>query len=157
MSVTITTSPVDRFVNTLVDNLRAREGLVGVLITTAWMGPESKNEAIEFMEAEEEQEWGQLGNRRRETTFTWHGFVGCTRPGSGDDTARLARARVYALFAELEAELRDDPMVHDETGAMTADRVAQVLSGNLIQGVDPDGRWCQLTFAVRAKATLPTS
>lgn len=157
MTVTIATSAADRFVCALADNLAKREGLGGVLITTAWMGPENKVEAIEFLECEWDQEWGFLGNFRREERFTWHGIITSVMAGAGEDTVRAARARCYQILAEIEAELRRDPRVPDENDVQTANRAAQLESGLVAQGVTPDGRGCVLTFAVKAAGTLPTN
>lgn len=157
MSVTITTSAADRFVCALVDNLAKREGLAGVDIISAF-NPDARNETIQFVECEFEQEWGSIGNLRREEKFTWHGFVACVKPGGGEDVIRATRARVFALFAELEAELRRDPRVGDASDVKTANRAAQIMEGSLVQRAVPDAdRACQLTFSVKAQGTLPTT
>lgn len=160
MAVTVTTSAVDRFLNALVDRLRLREGLEKVAISSGPLGPDEAGPSIEFIDWTAPQDWGALGNRRREEEATFRGFIWYQkRVPVTEDGWRELRGRATAILAEIEDELRATPegvQVFDASGVATC-RTAHVTENEGDQGVNANGRWVSISFAIEVKATLPTS
>ena len=146
------TSKVDAFVNALADALGERAGLAGVKIFTS---PDSaaldRSDCIQFIDAEMEQEWGMLGNRRREEMFTWHAAILCSKGGKTDAVARALRARCFEILGEIEDCLRVDPTV----GSVV--KVSQLKNGRLEQGANSEQLTCDFVFDIEVKASLASS
>ena len=129
--------------------LHARAGLAGVQVTTAPAGSETRSESIQMGDAGQSEVWAVIGTRRRDEDFTIDAAIWKVQPGAGDAVATTARLRAYALLAEVEAALRESPRL----GLAGVEQMA-VSNADLEQGVNPDGRWAQLTFQVRVTARL---
>src|SRR6185436_2449320 len=138
--MTTETSKVHAFLNALVDGLNARPALIEktVQVASAWLGGDTdRNESIQFSDAEMSQEWGLLGNKRREETFTVAGSIGVHRAGKNEPVIREVRERVLVLLGEVEDFLRVDPSVGNVV------KVCQLKDGRMDQGATDEGRWCQ--------------
>lgn len=148
------TSMVHRVKCTLADGLSLRAALQGVQVTTAYVGKNTARlETIQLLDADGEQEWGALGNRRREERFNLEGVVQVQRPGQGEETSRATRGRAVELFAELEAYLGERP----DLGALGPSLVAQVSNWEMREGATPDGRYCVIAFVIAVRCSLRAS
>ena len=145
----VVTSKLDATMLALADGLALRAGLSGVQIATGPLGGDSAQESIQLFTGSLDQEFVTT-NRRREELLTIEGAIWVMRAGKDDTVIRVARARAIALLAEIETFLRDDPSI----GATV--RAAEVQAVSLDQGVNPDGRWCQLDFTLAASQRLNT-
>lgn len=150
------TSPVAAFLDALCERLRARPDFEGVEIYSAVVPTsELRGDTVMFDSVDERQEWGTLGNFRREHTWATTIGVLCKRPGKDEPTIRAVRARAYEIAGLIERELRQTNygvQVASPTGEFTA-RVAWVGSIELDQFATAEGRWCALTVTVQAEAT----
>lgn len=143
------TSAVGKLLDALVDALMARPGLVGVQVTSGWVGGDTDaRETIQLTGARSDQRWGALGNRRREEDISVEGVVFVVSPGKGESAIRAARNRALGLLAEIEDALRTDPTV------ALAVKAAQLSSVQLDQGATTAGRWCQIDIVIDATADL---
>lgn len=89
----------------VIDGLKARPALSGVQV--AWGIPKAlERELIVVLGADGEQVFGALGGRRRDESLEVDVTISVT--GNDSDQERVSR-RALALFAEVEAFLRDDP------------------------------------------------
>ena len=142
-----TTSTVPAYLTALRDALNTRFAanptFAEVKCYAAPAGDPLPLEMVELFGTDETQQWGALGNRRRTETYTVRGMVGAIlESGAGEDVADAARARVYAILAELEDQLRTDPNM-----AHTVYR-SQLASANLTQGIADTGRWATLEITI---------
>lgn len=147
-----TTSGVHAWLNALADALEARPAIDDqVLVTTGYVADVDGRDAITLADSiDGEQEWGLLGNRRRDEKFTMGGVIWVKRAGKGEAVIRTVRERAWALLAEVEDELRVRP---DVTGTV---KVAAITRYTLDQGPTSDGRWCQIDFEIRNWKDLPS-
>lgn len=126
--------------------LEARAGLAGVQVATAAMGDETNPEAIVFFGATGTQTWGQFDtNDPKQDDYTIEGAIWINKPGAGETTAKAARDRASAIFAELEAQLVTDHEVNDLV------LIGELTTTRLEQGVNERGRWCQIGFDIRVQ------
>lgn len=144
-----TTSTVPALLTALKAALDVRAGLAGVVVTTAPSGEPLPYESIQWFGTNEDQSWAALGNRRRSETYTLRGGIFCQQRGGGDTVWDAVRTRAYAILAELEDELRTNP-----TLGLGSRVVAQLVSANLDQGAQDNGRWAALDLAVAVSAEL---
>ena len=142
-----TTSTVPAYLAALRDALNTRFAasptFASVKAYAAPAGDPLPLEMVELFGTDETQQWGALGNRRKTETYTVRGMIGAIlESGAGEDVADAARARVYAILAELEDQLRTDPNM-----AHTVYR-SQLASANLTQGIADTGRWATLEITI---------
>lgn len=141
-------STVPAFLDALKAGLEARAGLSAVQVSTALLDGESRSESIQMARVDQDEDWGPIGARTKDENYEVAMVIWKVQPGAGEATAKTARDRVYAILAEVAAWLRENP--RPLAGVM----VAAMSNADLDQGVNPDGRWAQLTFAVRVEARL---
>lgn len=127
-----------------------------VTVTTAPSGEPVPLECIQLFGTNGDQQWGALGNRRRNETYTIAGGIYVQQAGYGETTAKAARDRVYALLAEVEDCLRLDPGVGGSV------RQSELLSADLTQGIASGGdeggaRYAALAITISVKAELVSS
>lgn len=131
--------------DTLKTQLEARGGLSGVQVATASMGDETAREAIIFFGVDGPQKWGVLSDvAPKEDADTFEGAIWINKPGAGEAVAKAARDRAIALFAELETQLRADQTI---SGLVL---MCEVENKRLEQGSNTNGRWCQISFGLKA-------
>lgn len=101
---------------TLQTLLEARPGLAGVQITDGYpWQPAGDYVAIVDADPHEQRTAGlRTAPHPREEEFTLHVHISALR--KGDDDHVLVTARAYALAAELENELRNDPTIGGSLG-----------------------------------------
>lgn len=134
--------------NALADALAARAGLDSVQVATAPLGKDTAREAIVLADGRASQEWGSIGAKSRDEELTIAGLVWVTRPGAGETVIRETRARAFALLAEIETHLREDPT------ALGSLKWYEFTSYTLDQGANDLGRWVQIDFEIVAKGRL---
>lgn len=128
---------------------RATTALDGVEVWTAPSGDPIPHECIQFFGTDGDQQWAALGNRRRRETYTITGAIFIIRLGAGQDKAKEARDRAYAILAELEDALRVAPTLG------LPDRVeVQLATNNLDQGPQDNGRYAAIPFTLAVTAEL---
>ncbi|MGE4338200.1 MAG: hypothetical protein AB7E55_19810 [Pigmentiphaga sp.] len=146
-----TTSTIPAFMDALRSQLLAREGLAGVEVFTGPMGEDTPREAIVLFGTDASQEWGAIGNRRRDESYTVEAATWVKRPGAGEAAIKEARDRAFELIGEVENQLRTDPKAN---GTILKGAVSGMV---LLQGIDMDGRWAQVAFTIACDALLPRS
>lgn len=135
--------------------LRANITAWGVAVLAAPSGEPVPAESIQLFGTSLNQQWGLLGNRRREEQYTVRGGIFVKRRGAGEDIADVVRDRVGELLAEVEDELRTTPNVGIASPRVIAEFSA---SGSEIdQGAEDDGRWCAIDFSIAVKASLTST
>lgn len=112
MSGTVTTSKAAEFEDALIAQLQARPGLAGVQVDIGPLGDDSEAEHIQSVQVDSEEEWGALGNRRKEELIALTLAVQGEAPGAGAEAIREARDRCHTLIAEVAAQLREDYTVN---------------------------------------------
>lgn len=137
----------------LKTRLEARAGLANVTIATGPLGDETPLEAIVFFSINGDQDWAQIGKAAlgagsRRDTYTVEGAIWIAKPGAGELVIKQTRDRAAAVLGELENELRADPSV---AGAV---RTCQLTGVAMEQGMDDQGRWCQVSFQLGAMARI---
>lgn len=148
-----TTSGMHIWLVAMAAALAARANIVtwDVLVTTGWVSDIDRRDTLILGDPiEGEQEWGLLGNLRRDERFTVGGTILVQRAGKGESVIQATRERAVNILAELEDELRVRPTV----GATV--KVAALTRYSIDQGADSDGRWCQLEFEVSNWRDLPS-
>lgn len=136
------------FMTTLQAQLAARSGLIDVQVASAPMEGDSAPESIQLFGVEIDQEWAALGNQDRWERYVVTGATWTVVAGAGEETIQEARARADALLKELADELRTNRTMNDTV------RITELISAELEQGVNPDGRWCQISFKIGVAAYL---
>lgn len=110
-------------------------------------------EKIELWRVASESEFASFGasqgHPKHDEVFTLSGAVDATAPGKGEEAIEPARTRAYALFAELEDFVRDDPTFGN-------DRVIKSIlrTGDCDQGIRDARRWCQIAFDIEVTARI---
>ena len=149
--MTTTTSGVHAWLNAFADALGQRGALADVLITTGFVSDVGRRDAIQIGDSiEGEQEWGLIGNRRRDEKFRIGGIIWVQTAGKGEQVIRDARERAFVLLAEIEDELRLRPTV----GA--TNKLSAITKYDVDQGATSDGRWVQIDFEVSNWKLLPS-
>ena len=125
------TSTVPALKANLVTQLQARPGLTGVQVTNGPPLPNPEREFIWVGNVNGQQEFGFFGApQQRQEEFGVDVVISVLREGR--DTA-AADTRCFALFAELENQLRTDPTVNN---AVTEAHVGEFRLGEFVA---PDG------------------
>ncbi len=144
----MSTSTIPAVLDALVAALALRSGLVGVGVWSAPAGDSKYLENIEFgAEIDIDQSSVTMGGGRQET-YRIDGGIGITKAGAGEDTIKAARDRCFALLAELEAYLNDNPTI----GGTCMD--ADLDTGQMKQGYQTNGRTCSVEFAITVRAFI---
>lgn len=139
----------------LVEQLQVRIGLAGVQVEVGPLGNDQAfGEWIMFGAGESgalsgAQEWGAIGNRRRDESVTVNGRVYVNKPGAGAYVIREARDRAMELMAEVEEQLRDDPKI-DGLVVQSA-----LVDWRESRYADPTGRQSVIDFTIQYMAWLP--
>lgn len=158
--MTVQTSTVPAVLDTLKALLEARkaepdsalaaaDGRPAVTITTAPSGDPDILESIQFDGVPEDQAWKSLGGMRRQETYPIGGGILILKRGAGEEVAKAARDRAYAILAEMEIVLRANPTLG--LGARTDVQLASAL---LFQGWQENGRLAAIDFTILVKAEL---
>lgn len=143
-----TTAPA--FLDALKAQLEAREGLSKVGIYTSPQN-EEVTQSIEFgYRITGTQGWAALGQRARNDDYTVTGIIWIAQDGAGESAAKEARDRVYALFAELEAELSAGPWVDESLNALGA----QLTRADFSQWYDDRKRMARMEFDITCRARI---
>lgn len=149
------TSTIHAAMNAIVDGLLARPNIItdGVMVSSGYLGADSsRHESIQlFGVTNATQQWGMLGNRRRDEEYTITGGIGVRRAGKNEAVIRAVRERAFELLAEVEDFLRVDPTIGGTT------KVSELSRYPVEQGADSEGRWCQVDFEITCKVDLRSS
>lgn len=136
----------------LRDRLRARSGLAGVGVFTGDLFEDTPPEAIVLHTV---REWRQAPvgmparNTGRDETYTLVATIWIVRAGAGEDVVREAEDRAFALAAEIEAELLDDPTLGDLVWS------ALFAGGDEVANrMHPTGRVTQLDALIEVQARV---
>lgn len=103
------TSTVPTLKANLMTRLLARTGLTGVQVSYGIPLPDPQPEFIWLGDVDGDQYFAALGHRAREEDYTLTVTVDVLRR---DSDQQSATERAYAIAAEIENELRDDPTVN---------------------------------------------
>lgn len=131
----------------VADGLALRSGLSGVQIASVYLGDETSGlETIQLMGPDDiDQEWREIGKFSRDESLTVQGMILVVTPGAGETVARTARARAFALMAEVEAFFMADPSV----GGVV--KAALGAPTGLHEGIEERGRWALIQFAIKTQ------
>jgi len=116
----VATSTIPTLKKNLQTLLQARAGLTGVQVSYGYPGPEPEAEYIWLADAKGDQHAATIGTRSRNERYTLRILIYTQNSDPADQQTPTERA--FALFAEIEAQLRTDPQVN---GALPSG-VAQV-------------------------------
>jgi hypothetical protein len=148
-----TTSGISAWINAFADAMAVRANIVSwnVQVVTGFVSDTDRRDSLQIGDIiEGEQEWGVIGNRRRDEKFRVNSIIWVNRPGKGDAVIRAARTRAFEILAEVEDELRLRATV---TATV---KVAALTRYTVEQGASTDGRWCQVDFEVSNWKDLPS-
>lgn len=140
-------STVPTFKAALLTILQARPGLSGV--TVSYGAPVLGSGAREFValgDVDGSQEFAALGHLQKDETFTMTVYCSCIREGQQQ---QQCTERAFALAAEVEDALRDDPEVNATV------RVAEVASPfSLEEFASDQARQSIVTLGVQGTARI---
>lgn len=148
MPATPTTAPATK--RALITILNARAGLSGVQVAYGYLNDSAQlqDENINVGKVRFNQEWGALGNRRREESYRVELIIVVKREG---DDQQGTEERMWAVLAEVEQALRADPTLG---GAV---RVSELTEGDQDNWPDSEGWFSQVTAQITCQASLPLS
>lgn len=152
---TVQTSTVPEVIDALAALLETRKSLGGNALTnvgifTAASGDPDPLESIQFIEVPDDtHEWESMGGRRRKERYVILGAVLILRLGPGDAVAKVARDRAYAIAAELQQVVWDNPSLPIATRTDV-----QYATGGLRQGYNDTSRIADLSFSVGVVSLL---
>ena len=130
--------------------LRARGGLAGVTISDAEPGDTGRatEHIVLGLDIVGEGEWGAMPRRRGER-YSIEGYIHIAKGGQGEDVWTAARARAFALYAEIEDQVGEDPRF----GVADLNvRVTNLTWTNVIQTATTTERWCALLWRLDVTA-----
>lgn len=136
----------------LYDALAARPALAGVQITYGAPLPDPKREFVWLQDVEGEQEASALGHLLRREAMTMTVIVNVMRE---DRNQQAATERAFAIAAEIEALLRENPALtgyYTGAGQILAAQVTGPLT--LEEQANDQRRAAQLTVSVGWQARL---
>ena len=124
-----------------------------VQVASGYLGEDSsQKESIQLTGAgSADQEWGALGNRRREETYVLQGLIWALAPGKNEKAIKAARDRAFELLAEVEDFLRTDPTIDNTV------KVSHLTAYPFEQGANVNGRYCQIDFEITCEKSLRSS
>src|SRR5690348_2486088 len=99
-----TATKIGAYLDALVASLAARSGLVGVSVTSGWIGPDGGLRSIQFTDAHLDYDWSSSGRRRYRETAIITGFIWVEYPGAGEAAIKASRDSAEALLDEVMAE-----------------------------------------------------
>lgn len=144
------TTTVPAFLDALKAQLEARLALADVGIYTSPQN-EEVTQSIEFgYRVNGTQGWAALGQRARNDDYTITGIIWIAKDGAGEAVAKEARDRVYALFAELEAQLRTAPWGNNTLSGLGA----QLRRADFTQFYGDGQRLARLEFDIEVKTRI---
>jgi hypothetical protein len=142
----IATTKLPAVYDALKAALDAREYIQenGIVVTTA-PAPDTSTAytCIELGGAFINFEWAALGRKSRKETNTANGWIFCQEYGAGEAAAKAARDKVFAVFAELETALTEDPSI---SGVVNVARVKNAYFDQAIVGQTGNARGAALYF-----------
>lgn len=148
----------------LVDQLRALPALAGVQVTSVPLAKNTQRESIQLFGTQPaDEEWSALGNKLRDEIFEIVGGVYVLKaiPNTGSDVqevvGRAVRDRAYELAGVISTYLRGDSHMTAMASPTAVEGVIEFASADLTQGVNTDGRWCELDVRIRVRARLRIS
>lgn len=110
-----TASTVPTVKAALVSQLAARAALAAVPVSYGWLGVATKGESISLDPPEDTHTGGsriptmKAGRKAREEEFTVVAAIQVVQGGGNPRNAATTEARAFALLAELDGLLADDP------------------------------------------------
>lgn len=146
-----TSSVIPAFKSALISALSARAGLAGVTVTYAWPGPSAKPEMVACSTSRSTQDFANIkaGRKHRNEDAEVDVVVWVFQGGGTPVASDVTEARSFAMAAEVEGELADDPTLG---GVCEWSRIARVEA----ELVPFEKGWASqliLTLAVRARLT----
>jgi hypothetical protein len=141
----MSTSSIPTVLDELRTKLMAVTALAGVTVSTAPLGTEDPPEAIVFSDVSLSEELLAMGTTRRET-YTIDGMVYIQKPGAGEMAIKAARDRAFAILAEVETYLTDNPTINSK--CLDSD----LKSVKLTQAVAPNIRIAFIEFGIKVDA-----
>jgi hypothetical protein len=128
--------------------MAATSGYETVEVFSGDMGGETPREAVLFFGTEDaSQEWSTIGNLRKGERFTIDYAIWIVKPGAGETVIREARDRAVDIMAVIETYLRKSTVHGDAVNGITLQGTvneASIEPRRLLQGMNTEGRWCQL-------------
>lgn len=117
------TSVCRTFKKAYIESLRARPGLADVRVIRGAITPdEEEGDLIWFPQQETTQDWGQIGRRRIDATYTYEGHIWSQSQGTDDDALDAAGDKGEDYLSELIDELKTNP----------SEGVSSVLTSSLL-------------------------
>lgn len=149
------TSSAPAAMDAFVEGMLARENVATwkLQVSSGYLGEDSsQKESIQLTHVSNaNQEWGALGNRRREEEYTIHGFAWALAAGKNEPAIKAARDRAFELLAEVEDFLRLDPTIGNTV------KVAHLTAFPFDQNANVNGRYCQIDFEITCEKSLRSS
>lgn len=140
------TSTIPAVKAALVTRYQARAGLTGVQISYGWPKGAPQKEMLIVGGVKGEQQWGPMGRRAKDELYDVTHVISVI---FSDGVQQNATERAFAILAEIEQELRNDPQVG---GARVVDvRSNFILAENVLGGVD---REAYIEFSVHVNARI---
>lgn len=152
--MTTTTSALPDLLDALQDALASRPGLADVAVLSGPadaddLGKEYVTLALLNPPVALPQRYAGMNVQYKKEDLRIRCECRANQPGKGEDNLRLARRRVFAIFGEVEDELRTNP-----TLGLPAVDVAQVEDAEFQQGADDQGRIAVIEFSIIATTSL---
>jgi hypothetical protein len=134
--------------------LRARPGLAGCTVSSAWTPDEIRGQhyLVVGMEIDGSQRYPAASIRYKEDRFSIHCEASTYQPGVGDDEIDDALDRLIAWWGEVESYLRETPQITPGLAAKVL--LAETGGYNIDQGYDVDGRVVVMTFDIDVHTRL---
>lgn len=127
---------------TVTDGPQITDAALQRVVCVGWDGDdEGDGEAVTWTQA-----YRGLGAGVKDETITVTCVAICW---NGGDTVRTARDDVYALFAEIEASVRDDTSL-----GLAPPSIAAITTGRLHQEANSDGVMARLPFTVEVQTRI---
>lgn len=146
----------------LVDQLRLRAAFAGVQVASVPLAKATAKESFQLFGTQPaDEEWSALGHFAKDETYEIVAglYVQKAAPSAvadtQEETGRDVRDRAYALLGDLATFLRGDPHMTVIT-AGAVEGVIALLASDLTQGVNTDGRWCEIDVRIGVRARLRT-
>jgi len=132
----------------LQTQLEARAGLTGVTVTRYRPAPDDRDatEHIWFDQVDADMERAAPGSRFDTIDLTV--MIEVRKPGGDEAATASAESRALALFAELEAQVYDDPTI--DGAALTTNIIRYALSYD----PEPGNQVCSLEAILRFETQL---
>lgn len=152
---TLPLNPAPAIRKGIVQRLRERSELEGVVITGHDVRIDDKDEVIMLLTHSDPSEWGMVGNMRRDHKITIKASLIVFITGDGEDTADAAMDRAFELLREVDQSFRGSTaglVVQSPRGESRA-RIATVGAHDYDFGHENGRRWAQINFDILAEAS----